>query len=775
MSGLNWISNRGRGSGLFVVCVLLQLGGLSAWAQSGYDTSKGQWPSYGGDLANSKYSPLDQINRDNIKDLQVAWIWNSPDDFIKPQLKAGLDRFKATPLMVDGVLYVRTSLNIALAIDAETGATLWGFNPQSYKWGRPASYGYTTRGLAYWKGEEDRADKAGQRLFLASGDSKLFAIDPKTGAPIQSFGEEGFVDLKEGLHRSIEGMERMMNYSGPPVVCRDVVILGSIISDGMGFFRGKKYPFKMPPGDVRAYDVRTGKLRWRFNTVPDKGEPGVKTWKNDSWKWVGGANVWSILSADEELGYVYLPVTAPSSNYYGGFRPGDNLYGQSLVCVDVTTGKRVWHFQTIHHPVWDLDLPAAPNLVDIKVDGKTIKAVAQISKTGFTYVFDRATGEPVWPIEERPVPTNGVPGEVLSPTQPYPTKPPPFDRQGITDDDLNDITPGIKKAAREFVSKYRTGPMFTPLSEKGTIILPGIGGGGDWPGAAFDPESGYLYVTSKTLPTLIKLIKEGPNSPWPLKYREEYSFPTVHGLSIVKPPWGRITAIDLNKGEIAWQKANSDGVRYYPTLKALKLPPTGNPSKFNVMATKTLLFSPVTGGRGVLKPDGKPALSRLRALDKKTGDIIWEHPLTPSYNGGGPMTYMWKGRQYVVVPTGGANQTSHLVAFRLKREGDPELTAKLPPAPVLRKIPTEVMGKVSASEAKGFEIFQARCLGCHTIGNGPLLGPDLFGSDKKPAVLLKVMTGLMRLNRGVEITDEEIEQVVAFLKREDAAAILYAK
>lgn len=260
-----------------------------------------------------------------------------------------------------------------------------------------------------------------------------------------------------------------------------------------------------------------------------------------------------------------------------------------------------------------------------------------------------------------------------------------------------------------------------------------------------------------------------------MEYREEYSFPTVYGLSIVKPPSGRITAIDLNKGEIAWQKANSDGVRYYPTLRALNLPPTGDTSKFNVMATKTLLFSPVTGGRGVLNPDGSPAPSKLRALDKTTCDVIWEHPLTPSYNGGGPMTYMWKGRQYVFVPTGGANQTSHLVAFRLKREGDPELSAKRPPAPVLRKIPAEVLGKVSASKAKGFEIFQARCLGCHSIRNGTLLGPDLLGSHEKPEALLSVMTGLMRLNCGVEITDEEFKQVVAFLKREDAAAILYGK
>ncbi len=733
-----------------------------------YDTSEGQWPSYGGGFGNSKYSPLDQINRDTIKDLDVAWVWNSPDDFIKPNLPASLDRFKATPLMIDGVLYVRTSLNIALAIDAETGATLWGFNPESYKWGRPASYGYTTRGLAYWREKED------QRLFLATGDAKLFAINPKTGKPIKGFGEKGYVDLKQGLHRSLDGYEKMMNYSGPPVVCRDVVIIGSIVSDGMGFFRGKKLPVNMPPGDVRAYDVRTGELRWRFNTIPQAGEHGVETWLDETWKWVGGCNIWSIISTDNELGYAYLPVTAPSSNYYGGFRPGDNLYGQSLVCVDVTTGKRVWHFQTIHHPVWDLDLPAAPNIVDIKVDGKVIKAVAQISKTGFTYVFDRVTGKPVWPIEERPVATNGVPGEVLAPTQPFPTKPPAFDMQGLRDEDLIDFTPKLRADALKFVSQYRYGPMFTPLAQRGTLSLPGIGGGGDWPGAAFDPETGYLYVTSKTLPTLIKLLKQGPRSQWPLKYREEFTFPRVNGLPITKPPWGRITCIDLNKGEIVWQKANSDGMRYHRSLKHLNLPPTGNSSKFNVMATKSLLFSPVTGGRAVLTKAGRPASSKLRALDKATGEVIWEHPLTPSYNGGGPMTYLWKGRQYVVVPTGGANQTSHLVAFRLRKKDDPEFSGKLPAAPVTRKIPTEVMGSVSKSEAKGFEIFQARCLGCHSIGNGPLHGPDLEGSHLKPKAVLTLMTGLMRLNRGVEITDEEIKQVVDFLRREDAAALLYS-
>ncbi|MFP6906098.1 MAG: PQQ-binding-like beta-propeller repeat protein, partial [Verrucomicrobiota bacterium] len=697
-----------------------------------------------------------------------AWVWNSPDDALKPQLKASLDRFKATPLMVDGVLYVRSSLSIALAIDAETGNTLWGFNSQSYKWGRPASYGYTTRGLAYWKAAAE------QRLFLATGDAKLFALDPRTGTSIKTFGKDGFVDLTQGLHRSIKGLERMMNYSGPPVVCRDVVIIGSIVGDGMGHFRGRKVPIDMPPGDVRAYDVRTGKLRWRFNTIPQAGEAGVETWEDESWKWVGGCNVWSIMSADEALGYVYLPVTAPSSNYYGGFRPGDNRYGQSLVCVDVMTGKRVWHFQTVHHPVWDMDLPAAPNLVDIEVDGKTIKAVALVSKTGFTYVFDRVTGEPVWPIEERPVATDGVPGETLAKTQPFPSKPPAFDRQGISDDDLLDFTPGIKAEARKLVSRYRVGPLFTPLTEKGTLILPGIGGGGDWPGAAFDPDSGMLYVPSKTVPTLISLIKQGPKSPWPIKYREEVSFPRVRGMPVVKPPWGRITAIDLNRGEIAWQRANSDGLRHLKSLKALKLPPTGNAHKFNLMVTKSLLFSPISG-RGVFDPDGSPAPSRLRALDKKSGEVIWQHPLTPSYNGGGPMSYLWKGRQYIVVPTGGGNQTSHLVAFRLKRKGDPELTGKLPAAPVRRELPTEVKGTVSASEAAGFKVYQARCMGCHTIGNGPLLGPDLLGSHTKPVEVLTAMTRLMRLTRNVEISDEEVKQVVDFLRREDAPALLYAK
>ncbi len=733
-----------------------------------YDTSEGQWPTYGGDLGNSKYSPLDQINRDNVKDLAVAWVWDSPDNALKPRLKGPTDRFKGTPLMIDGVLYVRTSLNLAVAIDAETGRTLWVFNPESYLFGRPGNFGYTTRGLAYWRDNED------QRLFLATGDSKLFALNPDNGTPINSFGNGGFVDLTEGLHRSVEGQDRIMNYSAPPVVCRDVVIIGSIVTDGLGFFRGKKAPVDMPPGDVRAYDVRTGEMRWRFNTIPQAGEFGVETWEDESWKWVGACNVWSIISTDEELGYAYLPVSAPSSNFYGGFRPGDNLYGQSLVCVDVTTGERVWHFQTIHHAAWDLDLPAAPNLVDITVDGRAIKAVAQVSKTGFTYVFDRVTGEPVWPIEERPVPTDGVPGEKLSPTQPYPTRPPPFDRQGLSEEDLIDFTPQMRERAKQFVSQFRIGPMFTPMSTQGTIMLPGINGGGDWMGGAFDPETGILYVSSKTLPTLIKLVEQSPDSPWPLRYREEVSFAFVGNLPIVKPPWGRFTAIDLNKGEIVWQRANSDGPRHQPRLKPLNLPPLGTWAKSNLMVTKTLLFAAVSG-HGVYEPDGKPSPAKLCAYDKTTGDAVWKHPIRPGvYNGGGAlMTYQWKGRQYIVIPTGGGREKAHLVAFALKREGDTQV--KVAPALPPRLIPTEVRGKVGESEAKGLAVFQAKCLGCHTMGHGPLKGPDLLGSHERPRPMLVRSMLLMRLSHGVEVSPEEIQQVVDFLKREVAAALLYAK
>ena len=466
----------------------------SVLAQTG--APNGQWPSYGGDDGSTKYSALDQIDADNVDRLQVAWQWVSPDGAV-----AGDDRslapgaLKATPLMVDGVLYIRTSLRMVAAIDAETGEQLWVQDVGSYESGRPTNLGFNSRGVARWSDGDDA------RIFLATGDAHLWSFDAATGRPFGRFGGDGKIDLTQGLRRPVE--RRAYQVISPPMVVGDVVIVNSSISDGPRYMTA-------PPGDIRGFDVRTGERRWTFHTVPQAGEFGNDTWENDSWTYTGNTNAWSIMSADQELGYVYLPIGTPTNDWYGGHRLGNNLFAESLVCLDAATGERVWHFQMVHHGLWDYDLPAAPTLVDITVDGRDIKAVAQISKQGFTYVFDRVTGEPVWPIEERPVASSSVPGERASPTQPFPTKPPAFDRQGLSVDDLIDFTPELRAEAEEILSQFEYGDLFHPPSEKGTIQMPGWGGGGNWYGAGFDPDTGYLYVPSRTAPIVVALAKGDP-------------------------------------------------------------------------------------------------------------------------------------------------------------------------------------------------------------------------------------------------------------------------
>jgi quinoprotein glucose dehydrogenase len=424
----------------------------------------GEWPSYGADTANSKYAPLDQINKDNVKELHIAWRWSSVENAIltdNSYLWTMVN--EATPLMIDGRLYTSTSLSQVAAIDAVTGQTLWVYDPQTYRRGSPPGLGFVHRGVAYW------ADGETPRLFIGTGDAYLIALDAKTGQPIPEFGEKGRIDLTQGLHRRVDRM--LYGVTSPPIICRNVVVVGASITD---------YPQRkdMPPGDVRGFDVRTGQQRWVFHAVPQGDEPGVETWEDDAWQYTGNTNVWTVMSCDEQLGYVYLPFSTPTNDYYGGQRPGNNLFAESLVALEAETGKSVWHFQMVHHGLWDYDLPAAPNLVDITVAGQRIKAVAQVTKQGFCYVFDRVTGTPVWPIEERLVPQSTVPGEKTSATQPFPTRPLPFEQQGITLDDVIDFTPALRREARRILDKYEYGPLFTPPTEQGTIVLPGVAGGG---------------------------------------------------------------------------------------------------------------------------------------------------------------------------------------------------------------------------------------------------------------------------------------------------------
>ena len=569
---------------------------------------------------------------------------------------------EATPLMIGGVIYTSTSLNQVAAIKAVTGGTIWVYDPKIYKDGTPANTGFVHRGVSYWETGDDK------RILFGTGNGYLIALDAQTGKPIPGFGEGGRVDLTKGLRRPVN--RRLYAVFSPPVICRNVVVVGSTVLDS--FAIGKPPQKRMPPGDVRGFDVRTGEQRWIFHTIPQKEEFGNETWKNNSWMTTGNANVWTMMSADEELGYVYLPVSTPTNDFYGGDRLGDNLFAESLVCLNAETGDRIWHFQILHHGLWDYDLPAAPNLIDITVDGKKIKAVAQVTKQAFCFVFDRVTGKPVWPIEERPVPQSAVPGEFSSLTQPFPTKPAPFDRQGLTHDDLIDFTPALRKQALSAIEDYDYGALYTPPSAKGTIAMPGIIGGASWAGAAVDPDKGIIYIPSYTYPAIITLNKAkdskadyayagalvfGPNGP--------------RGLPLIKPPYGRITAIDLNTSKHKWTQPVGDGPRYHPTLRHLNLPPLGWAQRNFPLLTQSLLFAAaqaqwdVTGNspRGnAIEVTFEEQNPFLWTFDPENGRQISRMKL-PSNAQGAPITYMAGEKQFIVIPIGGANRSAELIAL----------------------------------------------------------------------------------------------------------------
>ncbi len=642
-----------------IAASIIMVSAVSATAQ--YGVSDGQWRHYGGDQGSTTYSALTQIDRNNFDKLEVLWRWESIDKNLEEVTRFRPYMLRGTPLMVDGVVYLPTGLSQIAAIDAGTGRLIWSFDPKSYEKGMITHGMFHHRGLEYW------TDGTEERVIIATGGRQLVSIDIKTGKPDPNFGDNGFVDLTKDLGRNVN--TRNIAHNAPVTVCRDVIAVGSIIMDFPSLM-------KNPPGHVRGYDVRTGKLKWRFNSIPQEGEYGNETWENDSWKYTGNTNVWSMMSADPELGYLYLPFGTPTSDYYGGHRHGDNLFAESLVCLNAETGERVWHFQGVHHGIWDYDFPAAPNLVDIVVDGKKIKAVAQVSKQGFTYVFDRVTGAPVWPIEERPVPASLVPGEKLSPTQPYPTKPPAFERQGMTEDDLIDFTPELREEAKKIASNFVTGPLFTPLSvidpdgTQGTLTLPGPAGGANWPGAAIDPETGILYVTSKSEPYAMGLIKGDPDRS-NLRYMISMGTAEVmgpQGLPLVKPPYRRITAIDLNKGEFAWQVPLGEGPTQHPAIKDLNLGPLGAWFPEGVLAesgnliTKTLLITHIAN---VDELGSRAARgSFLLAFDKATGELLHSVKVDRTLHGP-PMTYMHEGKQYILIAGGGVKEPSELMAFGL--------------------------------------------------------------------------------------------------------------
>ena len=621
---------------------------LPASAQSG--TGGGEWRVFGGDAAHTRYTPLDQIDASNAAELEIVWRWNARNFGPNP-----FARTETTPLMVGGVLYATVGMRRSVvAIDAGTGETLWTWRMDEGERGELAPRANSGRGVAYWE------DSAGNgRVVVVTPGYHMVALDSETGLPVEGFGENGVVDLMEN-HRARDGIELVgtIGASSTAAIVGDVIVIGS------AHHIGSWPPSRVnTPGDIRGFDAATGQLLWTFRAIPEAGELGVDTWEDDSWSYTGNAGVWAQISYDPETGLVYLPTEAPTGDYYGGHRHGANLFSTSIVCLDSRTGERVWHFQTVHHDIWDFDNPSPPILADLVIDGVERKIVAMLTKQGFVFVFDRLTGEPIWPIEERPVPQTDTPGEWTSPTQPFPTKPEPFERQGFSEDYLIDFTPEIKAQALEIASQYRMGPIYTPPSlaehpsgTMGTLAMPSQIGGSNWEGGALDPETGYLFVGSMSRLKVFSLVEGGDESD--MDYVDGGARAQIApGISIVKPPWGRITAIDLTTGEHAWMIANGDtppDVAEVLGLDSADLPRTGKESRAGLMVTRTLLFA----GEGIT---GGPT---FRAHDKATGEIVAEIEL-PNAQIGLPMSYVHEGKQYVVVAVGGGGQPAEIVALAL--------------------------------------------------------------------------------------------------------------
>ncbi|MDE3166220.1 MAG: PQQ-binding-like beta-propeller repeat protein [Acidobacteriota bacterium] len=640
-----------------VVAHVLAVNGFHPGTAATGGTASGgtaEWRYWGGDAGSRKYSPLEQIDAGNVSRLHIVWTWKAQNFGKQPEFN-----WEATPLMVGRRLYVTAGTRRdAVAIDAVTGETLWVYRIDEGARGETVAR-RNNRGLAYWSDGKD------ERILLVSPGFQLIELDAKTGRPVAGFGKDGVVDLWEGLDRD-DVKPGQIGASSPAIVVRGVVVVGPALQAGIAPKSKRNVP-----GYIRGYDVRTGKRLWTFRTVPHPGDFGNDTWKDGSWEYTGNTGAWGPLSGDEELGYVYVPVETPTGDFYGGHRPGNNLFGESLVCLDARTGRRVWHFQLVHHGVWDWDPPTAPTLLDLTVDGRRIRAVAQITKQAWVYVFDRVTGKPVWPIVETPVPQSDVPGEHSSPTQPFPSKPAAFDRQGFGPDDLIDLTPQLKAEALEIAAHYRLGPMFTPPSVAGangklaTITLPSPTGGANWQGGAADPETGMLYVASVTYAAPVSLARDAARTD--MDYYGQYSVKNVgpQGLPLVKPPWGRITAIDLNT-EHVWMVPHGSTPEYvkrHAALQGVDVSRTGNPEHAPMLLTRTLLFTADGGGMYAVPPGAGGPM--LRALDKKTGRTLFEMKL-PANVTGLPMTYMVDGVQYLAMAIGAPGVPAEMVALSIQ-------------------------------------------------------------------------------------------------------------
>jgi quinoprotein glucose dehydrogenase len=655
------------------------------------------WTTYGGNLASQRYSPLDQINKDNFNSLEI--VWRLKTDFLGPRPDS---LYSATPLVVDRTLYTTAGTRrAAIALDAATGEMLWMHAEDEGRRGQNAPRNGAGRGVSYWAS----ADGADKRVIYVTPGYRMLALDAKTGTPIPAFGKNGVVDLKLEADQEVDLETAELGLNATPLIVGDVIVVGSAHRAG-----GAPRTMKNARGMVRGYDARTGKRLWIFHTLPKRGEFGYDTWLDGSAEYNGNTGVWSQMSADPELGLVYLPVEMATGDYYGGNRPGNTLFADSLVAVDVKTGRRKWHFQTVHHGLWDYDLSCAPILFDMKMNGRTIKAIAQPTKQAFLFVFNRETGEPIWPIEERPVPQSDAPKERTSPTQPFPTWPKPFDMQGITENDLNDLTPELKAQALEVIKRYRIGPLFTPPvvssldGPLATLQVPGDVGGANWPGGSFDPETNHLYIHSHTAVYVSGLVAAtpqqsdmgyiggqaraggaGPGAAPPGGAGARGAGPggpaaggagargggpggggtTVQGLPLVKPPYDRITAYNMNTGDMVWQKTHSstpDDIKNNPALRGLNLPRLGQPGRtfIGTLTTKSLL---IAGEGGVHTNEAGKRVALLRAYDKLTGEDVGAVDM-PAKQTGSPMTYMINGKQYIVLAVSGSDG-AELLAYAL--------------------------------------------------------------------------------------------------------------
>jgi quinoprotein glucose dehydrogenase len=625
-------------------------------------TENGEWRSYGGDIKNTRYSPLEQIDAENFNDLEVAWRIKMSSFGPNPEYN-----FQSTPLMVDGVIYSTAgSRRTVIAADAGTGELLWMHRFDEGERGAATPRRLSGRGLAY---RDDGA--SGQIVYVTLG-YQLIVLDAATGHRMSSFGTDGVVDLMQNMDQDIDPLAGEIGLHAAPLVVGDTIVIGAAHVPGSA-----PRSMRNTKGYVRGFDADTGSRKWIFHTIPGNDEFGNDSWLNDSWRYTGNTGVWGQISADLEAGIVYFATEMPTNDYYGGHRHGDNLFSDSLVAVDIDSGDRLWHFQAIHHDVWDWDFPCAPIIADVVIDGVERKIVAQPSKQAWLYVFDRITGEPIWPIEERPIETSDVPGELLSATQPYPTKPPAYDRQGVSLDDLVDFTPEIRRRAEEIAARHRIGPIFTPITVSepdgviGTLMLPSAGGGTNWPGGSIDPETGIAYLYSFTDVTVLGLINDPERSDMNFIRGRARGIPAIDaalnidGIPLIKPPWGRITAIDLKQGEILWQVPHGetpDNIKNHPLLQGIDIPRTGRIGRVGTLITKSLVIAAESGGTITL-PSGEEG-AYLRAYDKVTGADAGQ-VVVPAAASGSPMTYMHDGQQYIVFAISGGGFAGELIAYRL--------------------------------------------------------------------------------------------------------------